>query len=100
LRGERDRRLARICRTVVALLPADAAHADVPTTAARGRGAGPARVGPVAAGPVAGQLDGVPPLPPGYLAREELAGLVAALSEAGSGAVGLAGDAQALGLHG
>src|SRR5262249_27414655 len=60
----------------------------------------PARVGPVEAGPVAGRLDGVPPLPPGYLAREELAGLVAALSEPGTGAVGLTGDTQALGLHG
>jgi hypothetical protein len=60
----------------------------------------PTRIEQVEAGTVTGRLDGVPPLPPGYLAREELAGLVAALSEAGSGAVGLTGDTQELGLHG
>jgi hypothetical protein len=63
--GERDRRLVQICEKLIELLPADAGPADQVRVGAA-LGAEPARVGPVAAGPAAGRLDRVPPLPPGY----------------------------------
>jgi hypothetical protein len=67
---------------------------------ARDRGAYGVSAGLVGSG-VAGRLDGVPALPPGYVDRAaELAGYGEALLGVGSGAVGLAGDTHALGLSG
>jgi hypothetical protein len=62
--------------------------------------AAPAVVEPLPVSPRPGPVDGVPPLPPGYLLRGELEVLRAAVLEPASGAVGVTGDAAALGLHG
>lgn len=42
----------------------------------------------------------MPALPPGYLAREELAAVIEAVIVGESGAVGLTGEVSAVGLHG
>jgi hypothetical protein len=47
-----------------------------------------------------GGLFGVPELPPEYLVRAELAGLVAAVVAVDGGAVGVTGEVAAVGLHG
>jgi WD40 repeat protein len=47
-----------------------------------------------------GRLDGVPDLPPGFVALPEVDQVVDALLSAGSGAVGVAGDRRSLGLFG
>jgi WD40 repeat protein len=106
--GVQDGRLRQVCQRLVSLLPAEVVRRGAPLPGASWPE--PARIRSVEAGKVGmevgkvgmvvGRLDGVPPLPPGYLAREELAGLVAALTEGGSGGVGLTGDTLALGLHG
>src|SRR4051812_35058623 len=79
--GERDRRLVGICDQLIALLPAPP---TVPPTAWSGPLPAATEVPPAAAipdGVVQGELFGVPQLPPGYLARDELAGLIAAVVE-------------------
>jgi len=101
--GERDRRLTAICERLIALVPEGAAlvpeDADAYPT-------GPPVVVPalpveaVATGPVLGLLDGVPGLPPGYLARDELSALIDRVVATETGAVGLTGDVATVGLHG
>jgi len=49
---------------------------------------------------VCGELFGVPGLPPGYVVRAELAGLVEAVVAVDGGAVGLTAEVAAVGLHG
>jgi len=103
-RGERDGRVWGICERLLELLgPEMAEPAATPVPAeitARDRGAYGVSAGLVGSG-VAGRLDGVPALPPGYVDRAaELAGYGEALLGVGSGAVGLAGDTHALGLSG
>ena len=94
--GERDRRLTAVCERLIALVPEDR---GAPPT-------GPPVVLPapavetVTTGPRLGLLDGVPGLPPGYLARDELGVLIDAVVATETGAVGLTGHVAALGLHG
>jgi hypothetical protein len=57
-------------------------------------------VAAVKAGSQGGELFGVPALPPGYLAREELAEVINTVIAVQSGAVGLTGEVSAIGLHG
>jgi hypothetical protein len=52
------------------------------------------------AGSVLGDLDQVPQLPPGYLARDELRTLVELVVSTEGGAVGLTGQVPTVGLHG
>jgi len=97
-RGERNRRLTAICERLIALVPEDAAAHPAPAQPPVVVGALPVEVVP--SGPEAGLLDGVPGLPPGYLARDELWALIDAVVATEPGAVGLTGDVEALGLHG
>jgi len=94
--GERDRRLTAVCERLIALVPEDAgAHPTGPPVVV------PALpVEAVATGPGLGPLDGVPGLPPGYLARDELSALIDAVVATETGAVGLTGNVAAVGLHG
>jgi hypothetical protein len=97
--AHRDRSLVGVCRKLLALVPTPApapagAAVDVGVAAREAAQA-------TAVGAVSGELFGVPPLPPGYVVREELDGLVAALLGTGSGsAVGLTAPAAGAGLHG
>src|SRR5664280_789292 len=101
----RDGRIVRICERLLDELlgPEMAEPAAPPVPAeitARDRGAYGVSAGLVGSG-VAGRLDGVPALPPGYVDRAaELAGYGEALLGVGSGVVGLTGDTHALGLSG
>ena len=52
------------------------------------------------AGSAPGALIEVPVLPPGYVRRDELAGLIEAVVGVQGGAVGLTGDVTAVGVHG
>jgi hypothetical protein len=94
--GERDRRLTAVCEGLIALVPEDAgAHPTGPPVVV------PALpVEAVATGPGLGLLNGVPGLPPGYVARDELSALIDAVVATETGAVGLTGDVAAIGLHG
>ncbi|MCA1674232.1 MAG: TIR domain-containing protein, partial [Actinobacteria bacterium] len=114
--GERDRRLTAICERLIALVPDRGVYAStimfgsgtVVSGSAIGSeesviisGVAPTlQVEAVASGPGLGLLDGVPGLPPGYLARDELSALIDAVVTTETGAVGLIGDVAALGLHG
>ena len=89
--GERDRRLVLICERLLPLLPAASAAPPVAPTAPQVRAAA------VPEGSTAGALSGVPGLPPAYVVRAELAGLVAAVA-ADVDALGLVGPA--VGVHG
>ena len=71
--------------------PARVASRAVRPSRRRARGARAPSSGP-------GELHGVPPLPAGFVAREELAGCATRCWRAGDGAVGITG--KALGLHG
>jgi len=94
--GERDRRLTAVCERLIALVPEDAgAHPTGPPVIVEAL-----PVEAVATGQELGLLDGVPGLPPGYLARDELRVLIDAVAATETGAVGLTGDVAAVGLHG
>jgi WD40 repeat protein len=94
--GERDRRIWRACDALLGLL------------SERKQSEPQAVHQPAAAPPVAplpeqdepGDLSGVPPEPPGYVARAELAGLIDAVTGVDTGAVGVVGGGRAFGLHG
>jgi WD40 repeat protein len=98
----RDGRLVRICQRVIDLI--DAERRPGPEREETGgpvaEVAGAAVAEPLALSPRSGPVDGVPPLPPGYLRRGDLEMLRAAVLEPATGAVGVTGDAAALGLHG
>jgi TIR domain len=85
--GERDRRIWRACENLMALLPpADLAQAfgpEAPST--------DPSIKEVPVEAIAGRLSGVPAPPPGYVARDELAGLIEAISAVETGAVGVTG---------
>jgi hypothetical protein len=62
-----------------------------------------ADISPVAAVQVGaewGKLSGMPGLPPGYVARDELAAVLDAVIAIDGGAVGLTGNVSTVGLHG
>lgn len=99
--GERDRRLVEICRRLLNLLPEDRGPTVIEGGWDKGRAsAAQIVVDPLAASTVRGALNGVPALPPGYLAREELVAAVDAVIDAGTGAVGVAAVASVVGLQG
>jgi hypothetical protein len=97
--GERDRRLTKLCLRLESELIVPGR--TVPPYAGRVE---PVMVVEAVATSAPrqpmGGLDGVPSLPAGHQARAELADLIEKLLEAGSGAVGLTGDAATLGLFG
>ncbi|MGH3568846.1 MAG: NB-ARC domain-containing protein, partial [Pseudonocardia sp.] len=99
-RGRRDQRLREICDRLLQVIP----PGDEPvTTEPEQTVAVPAGVVmreiPLEA--VGGAVFGVPVLPPGYVVREELAGLIeAVVAVSAGGAVGVIGDVAAVGLHG
>jgi TIR domain/NB-ARC domain len=96
---DRDGAIVRICESLIDRLPTLPPPALRPggtaTLGEVGDGSGPVAALSVAA---AGDLVDVPPLPPGFVERDELAAVRAALLRAGTGTVGLTG--RGLGLHG
>jgi WD40 repeat protein len=98
----RDGRLVRICQRLIDMI--DTEREPGPEREEPGgpvpREVGAAVAEPLAMSPRSGPVDGVPPLPPGYLERGDLEVLRAAVLEPATGAVGVTGDAAALGLHG
>lgn len=94
--GHRDRRLREICERLIALAPPG--RDDLDATAPVVAGTPP--VIAVHAGSGRAELSGVPALPPGYLAREELATVIEAVLAVDGGAVGLTGAVSSVGLHG
>jgi TIR domain/NB-ARC domain len=94
--GERNRRLTAICERLIKLAP-------IATSEDAGAGQRIVAATPVAEvprGAARGELFGVPALPPGYVARDELKALIETVVSTSSGAVGLTGQAPAVGLHG
>lgn len=97
--GERDRRLTAVCRRVLELLPPAEVVAFSNGASQTQTWAG--EVATLQAGDrEPGRVDGVPPLPPGYLVRDELYGLRAAILDDQSAAVGVTGRVSGLGLAG
>ncbi|MBV9143603.1 MAG: TIR domain-containing protein [Pseudonocardiales bacterium] len=95
----RDRQLRLICEQLMAVAPEGPGDAlRTPPMPPAAADSSPVAV--VQAGSVGGELWGVPALPPGYLAREELAAVIAAVISVEGGAVGLTGEVSAIGLHG
>jgi WD40 repeat protein len=97
--GLRDRQLREICERLIAVAPEG--QGEVVTRAPDSPVV--VDISPVAmvqVGAEPGELSGVPALPPGYLAREELAAVINAVVAVESGAVGLTGEVSAVGLHG
>lgn len=95
--ADQEGAIVALCRELVTLLPADLSS---PVRAVDPTPVQPvsASTRPIDAGGKAGELDGVPPLPAGVVARAELDGLREALLAARTGAAGVAGEP--LGLHG
>ena len=83
--GERDRRITQACTTMVGLLPQPAAQVTAGTKPGRGDTVMVEQV-PVSAQP--GALHGVPEPPAGYVTRDELTALTAAIADVDSGARG------------
>ncbi|MGI9002141.1 MAG: NB-ARC domain-containing protein [Pseudonocardia sp.] len=108
--GERDRRLREICDQLLSMLNLVADRSGyglrgaLPPVAsavpAPGRAVDAVAVAEVAVGRAPGELSEVPGLPPGYVERTELAALIDAIISADTGAVGLTGRVEAVGLHG
>ena len=94
----RDRELRLICEQLIAVAPQG--PGDAVTSPMRPAAADSSPVAAVQAGSVGGELFGVPALPPGYLAREELTTVIDAVISAEGGVVGLTGQVSAIGLHG
>jgi WD40 repeat protein len=97
--GLRDQRLREICERLITVAPEGQGEVvtrppDFPVVV----DISPVAVVQVGAEP--GELSEVPALPPGYLAREELAAVINAVVAIESGAVGLTGEVPAVGLHG
>lgn len=95
--GERDRQITLACQKLVTLLPQPPVviKSESPARMAK---AAPAGHLPAAA--TLGQLNRVPDLPPGYVHRNELIELAAAITSAEHRAVGITGRSRSLGLHG
>ena len=89
-----DGLLASASRKIAAILPAPHPVRDDGLPLRTG-----SAVEPLEASARPGALDGVPALPPAFVARDELASLRAALI-GNRHAVGITGDRRALGLHG
>ena len=96
--GDPEAQIVRVCQKLLAALPPDLEEPPPPSLA--GNAVVVPRAAALRADERPGELDGVPPLPASYVAREEVAGLRDALLAAGDGAMGITGNAQALGLHG
>ncbi|MGH3568815.1 MAG: NB-ARC domain-containing protein, partial [Pseudonocardia sp.] len=97
--GRRDKRLREICERLLAVAP-PVAEVTAVTPEARVTALARVAVAEVLVGSVRGELFGVPGLPPGYVVRAELAGLVEAVVTVDGGAVGLTAEVTAVGLHG
>jgi hypothetical protein len=102
--GDRDRRILHACERLLEVVPEPAAAGPpcgVASAPAAPRFGSPRPVAVVPEGGRWGLLSRVPPLPPGYVVREEMDGLVAAVAgTASSGAVGVTAEAAGVGLHG
>ncbi len=94
--GQLDRRLREICDRLIESVPQGRGEIVTgPPVAVDG-----SPVTAVPAGSQRGELSGVPGLPPGYVPRDELAAVMAAVVAVEGGAVGLTGQVPAVGLHG
>src|SRR4051812_2873018 len=92
--------IVRVCEQLLELLPAEAPPGTAPRARPGDSGLDAPGVDALGRGRGRGRLDGVPGLPAGYIAREELDGLRAALLAGTEGALAITGNARALGLHG
>jgi NB-ARC domain/TIR domain/WD domain, G-beta repeat len=99
--GMRDRRLREICERLLAVAPTSPQPAAASSGVALERPAPDAAgVAEVPVGSARGELFGVPGLPPGYVVRDELSGLIDAVIAVEGSAVGVTGQVDAVGLHG
>jgi hypothetical protein len=95
--GERDRRLTALCKRVLELIP----PGEVPGPGDDLRRPWPSDILPLTTGRRGpGRVDGAPELPLGFLARDELDGIRAAVLDDRSAAVGVAGRVSGVGLAG
>ena len=100
---QRDKEIVRICRRLAEWLPQATdprpaeARPSQPAAAEATVGRAVAELGPALA---LGALTGVPREPPGYIEREEVEQLRAVLLGSAGSAMGITGEARALGLHG
>jgi hypothetical protein len=94
--GERDRRLRELCDRLVALV----SPAAVPPVHEQSLPRAPDVVTAVAPSAPAGDLVGVPALPPAYIPREELPAMLGALLESRDPETGSAEAVRPMGLHG
>jgi hypothetical protein len=94
--GERDRRLTVLCQRVLELVPA----AEVSGAGDDTGQPWPSGVLPLRMRRGQGRLDGVPMLPSGYLARDELADIRGVVLDDRSAAVGVVGRVSGVGLTG
>jgi hypothetical protein len=84
--------IVRVCERVIELIPPATVIKDVEIDhAAPAFSISRPATEPLAPAGVLGELSGVPPAPPAYIVRDELAELRAALLDVGDGAVGLTG---------
>ena len=93
--GQRDRRLREICEGLLQLVPAAAFKVS-----SSGLAFGAVAVAEVRVGDTLGELNGVPGLPPGYVERDELRGVIDAVAAVDTGAIGVTGRVTTVGLHG
>ena len=91
--------IVRVCRKLLALLPGEQGNGQ-PRPAQAVASVEPAAVVALERVQRPGNLHGVPHLPTGYVGRDELAALRESLIADRDSAVGITGNAQALGLHG
>ena len=103
--GRQDRQLRLVSEGLLQVVTDLAASEPGPTppSAWAGVGRGSVEITQVPRGQQPGRLVGVPEPPPGYVARDELAGLIAAVTDTtgpGGGVVGVTGVVSPLGLHG
>jgi WD40 repeat protein len=95
---ERTARIVRVCRTIAQLL--DREHVETVNGEGVVSAADGAATTALEREVTLGPLHGVPELPPGYVARDELPALKGALAREGARSVGISGNVHALGLHG
>jgi WD40 repeat protein len=96
--GQRDRRIRLACERLLELTPNSA---GIGPPARGGSVSAAAVVERVTDGLVRGRMSQVPALPPGYVAREELAAVIElVVGGQGGGAVGLTGQPAGVGLYG
>ena len=98
-RGRRDQQLAAVCQRLLDVIPSEATT-ERTKLVAETTDVAEAPVSQVPRGEVRGGVFGVPQLPRGYLARDELAELITAVIDTDGGAVGVTGESTAVGLHG